>query len=314
MNRVSGAIIAVLAVALGCETYFLCCPPDKPAATYVGGRVMMSELDKELKDRYGSEVLEEIITARLIKQAIERKKISLSDAELDQWVADYKERPDAQEILASNQFDEKKLRKNLQTSVPLYYLALGNVPEADRERYFNDNKARFQELNLRHIVLSSEEEALELRDRINGEDTFMAMALVHSLDDQTTATSGALGRVTRAELLESFNPLDVDALFSLKPGDISLPVQASGGAWHLFFVRSVTTDYEHLRLRVVEELAQRKLELCLKNLRDSAKVELFFPEPATNAATGAKAKTDSAPSDKQVNGTPLPTTPTTNKH
>lgn len=281
-------IIAVLAVIAAAEAVIILKPKkDPPAAQFSGEQITMKQLDAELRRLYGPAVLQDMITDRLIDKSVAQAKITAAPDELNAWIADYKKRPDAQELLASNQLNEERLRENLSRSVPMYKLILQNVPEADRKKYFNDHKSRFEEVELRSIVLGSEAEAEELLPRIKGEDGFASLAMVHSLDPQSRDIGGSLGRVTRSELEESFDPLSVKELFAQKIGTVSKPMPASGGGWYLFYVKNRATDYDSLRLRVIEVMASERLQGFLEKLRLQADAKIFWPEKASADKSGS---------------------------
>ncbi len=293
MDRSTFTIIALSAV-VAVESFFLFRPTDDPiVAKFSGETIRSSQLDAELRELFGRDTLQDMITERLLDKAIAKAGCTVSEAELQDWIADYKKRPDAQELLASNQLDIDKLKKNLRRSVPMYKLILHNVPESERKQYFVKHASAFEEMELRGILLGSEAEADGLAGRIKGEDVFSAMALVHSLDLQTRDIGGSLGRVTRQELTESFDPLSVKELFSQKVGTLSTPMASNSGGWYLFWIKSRTTDYEHLRLRVMEVMATEKLQTFLENLRSQAGVEILLSKP--KAVSAKDKQTESKP-------------------
>lgn len=283
MNRSSLTIIGLSLVAL-VEAYFLISrPADPPVATFAGQELRQSQLDERLRQLYGERILQELITERLIDKSIAQAKVGVTPEELDSWVADYKLRPDAQELIVNHQLDESKLRENLSRSVPLYKLILAQVPESERKRYFEEHRAQFQEMELLGILLGSEAEAKNLAQRIKGEDSFAAMALVHSLDIQTRDIGGRLGRVTLAELQESFDPLSVQELMAQKVGYMSPPLASNSGGWYLFWIKSRSTEYADLRLRVIERMASERLPQFLESLRQRAEVKILLPQaPSLN--------------------------------
>ncbi len=265
-------ILAIISIVLAYRVFF---PKDPVVAQYCDKTITESELREELLKRCGEDVLGDLLTEKIVSEALEKNAISVSDEEIALWAADYRKRPDAQEIIASGQLDEVKLRNNLKTSVPLYYLAVADIPEKEREEYFKKNKSRFEEVELKHILLGSEKEAEDLSKRIKGEDSFNVMASVHSIDEKSRDCSGSLGRVTRKELEDAFGKENADAIFNLKIDELSSPFESLGGGWHLFWVKSRATDYADLKRRVIEELAQKNLQKALEKLRDEANVKIL---------------------------------------
>ena len=308
-----------LAAVLGGCAYWLY-PGDPVIATYRGGEIRHSELVNGMESEFGAEMLQEIITKRLISQAVSEHNLALSDVDLELWVDDYKQQPEVQEVLAAGQFDEAKLREHLRTTVPLYYLALLDTPETEREKYFETHRGNFEQMELSHILLGSESEARQLRERITGPDSFATMAIVHSLDERNRDFAGSLGRVTRAELEDSFGPEVAKALFKVPLNHISRPLQGVAG-WHIFLVKSRTTDYQALKRRVIAEMAQPKLGACLETLRDSSEIKVLWkappvsqpspsatasavPAPQNAPATSAAAAPPSAPANGAASAPP----------
>ena len=293
-------IIGILAAAVIGEAAVILSPDkEEDAAVFSGEKITCRELDSELRRLYGLSVLQDMITDRLIDKSVKQAGISVTSEELDAWTADYKKRPDAQELVVSNQLNEGRLRENLARSVPMYKLILKDVPESDRKKYFEEHKSRFEELELRGILLGSESEANALLPRLKGEDGFASLALVHSLDPQTRDIGGSLGRVTKNELEESFDALSVNELFSQKIGTVSKPMAASGGGWYLFYVKGRAVDYDSLRIRVIEVMAAERLQAFLERLRAQAGVKILIPESAD--AVKSKSSSDqknSTASDK----------------
>lgn len=296
MTRKQLALLFVLAVALVASAAWF--SSRRAVAVVNGETITRDDLTRELELRFGPEVLQDLVSERLISQAVRQYDVDVPPKEIDLWVADFRKRPEAQAMLATGRLSEARLRRNLATAVPLYYLALKDVPEEERKRFFRVNRDQFEELSLRHILLGSEEEASALADRIRQPADFGAMAAVHSLDPRTRAEDGYLGPTTRAELAGSFAPEDVDGLFSLKVGQMSGPLRASSGGWHLFLVEGRRVDYDSLRRRVVEVMAQQRIEPLRQSLRDSGKVEILLdmdelaganPSPASTRASSPAA-------------------------
>ncbi len=288
MNNRKVAILLGLALVLGAAATALVAGLPRPVARVNGQTISSEELSLELRERFGPEVLQDLVTERLIAQAARQYGLDVSGGEISQWVADFQQQPEARALLDSGRLTRDRLRRNLTSAVPLYYLALQDTPEEARKEYFRAHRELFEELRLRHILLGSEQEALDLRQRLQGPADFSTLASVHSLDDRTRPAGGDLGRVTRAELEESFPEAEVAALFALAPGSVSPPLQARSGGWHLFLVEGRTVDYQSLRRRVVADMASQRVDACLEALRARARVEILQPSlRATSSPSGS---------------------------
>jgi foldase protein PrsA len=277
LNRKNLLVVLVLALGVGAACAALAWHRNRPVARVDSQSISAVELSRELHERFGAEVLQDLVNQRLVARAAEEAGMTAGEAEIDAWVADFRKRPEARVLLDSGRLPEERLRRNLATVVPLYNLALQDVSEEDRKQYFRLHRSEFEELQLRHIRLGTRAEATELRQRIHSPADFLTLASVHSQDQGTRASGGDLGRVTRAELEDSFAKADVDALFSLAPNGLSEPLHSDSGSWHLFLMEGRTVHYEGLRRRVLEVMARPRLEACLEGLRAKARIEILLP-------------------------------------
>ena len=80
----------------------------------------------------------------------------------------------------------------------------------------------------RHILVSSEAEAKEIVAKLKSGADFASLAKEKSLDKASGAKGGDLGYAGRGVMVPSFE----EALFNLKSGEISAPVQSDFG-WHV---------------------------------------------------------------------------------
>jgi parvulin-like peptidyl-prolyl isomerase len=125
--------------------------------------------------------------------------------------------------------------------------------EAIKEQLTADLPRTQEQVWARHILVGSEEEALEVIDRIESGEDFATVAATTSTDG-TASTGGDLGWFPHEEMVDPF----ANAAFALEIGELSEPVESEFG-WHVIQVlghedRPLTvTEYEELRDRVLEE-------------------------------------------------------------
>lgn len=113
-----------------------------------------------------------------------------------------------------------------------------------------------RELKVRHILVASPSEASEVAAMISAEKPFEVVAAEKSIDPTNNKKGGDLGWVKAGQMVEEFD----DALFKLKPGQVSKPVQTSFG-WHIIKVEeerplergSFEADRESVRTSIAQK-------------------------------------------------------------
>lgn len=130
-----------------------------------------------------------------------------------------------------------------------------------------------REYRARHILVSSEESAQRLIERIGKGAKFEELARKESLDQNSRINDGDLGWFTPERMVRPF----AEAVVSLQPGQFTRkPVQTDYG-WHLIKLeetRSTTPPpFEEVRDRLVQVVEARKFRAHTDELLKAAKVE-----------------------------------------
>jgi len=149
-----------------------------------------------------------------------------------------------------------------------------------RQRY-EQEKARFVQPEQRlasHILIKVPEGAsaavqkaaeakaqqIAAQARAPGAD-FAALARADSEDAGSKASGGDLGLVTKGQMVKPFE----DALFAMKPGEISAPVKSQFG-WHVIQLREIKagaqTPFEQVRDQLAKEQADADREHAFNDL------------------------------------------------
>jgi peptidyl-prolyl cis-trans isomerase D len=153
--------------------------------------------------------------------------------------------------------------------------------EASLRQRYEQEKARFVQPEQRlasHILVKVPEGAsaaaqkaaeakaqqLAAQARQPGAD-FAALARADSEDTGSKAGGGDLGWVTKGQMVKPFE----DALFAMKPGDVSAPVKSQFG-WHVIQLREVKagaqTPFEQVRDQLAKEQADADREHAFNDL------------------------------------------------
>jgi DNA-directed RNA polymerase subunit beta' len=90
-------------------------------------------------------------------------------------------------------------------------------------------------MRLRHIMVSGEDAAREIVDKLNAGDSFISLVEAHS-ESADKRYDGDIGLVNQSDLSEYFkmDAADAAAIFALKPGEASNIIMSNDLSFHLF--------------------------------------------------------------------------------
>lgn len=179
-----------------------------------------------------------------------------------------------------------------------------NVVYSDAEAlaYYRKNVAQYRlqaEKRLSHILVATKAEATAIRGQATA-DNFGQLARERSIDPAAKSSGGDLGAVNSAGLI----PEVAKTAKSLKPGQISAPVQSQFG-WHILLVRDIqarTKTFDEVKKQILSQeldvkraaALQRWTDTVVKKEQDLAKylnVKVTPDKPATTTAATAPTTT-----------------------
>ena len=188
--------------------------------------------------------------AVLVSQDVARRNLQVADKTvrdgLDRFIAQrYPEGGRTQFIQALGNYGISEddvlaeFRRLLETR-SLFQAVTADVTVSDDQvrTAFEERKQQLsvpERRKLRHLVVKTEDEAKQALARINGPETFEAVAKAVSLDPSTKDKGGELGTPSRAQLDPAFGT----AAFEAPEGSTFGPVQTKNG-WHVGVVEDVT--------------------------------------------------------------------------
>ncbi|MEA4931066.1 MAG: peptidylprolyl isomerase, partial [Anaerolineaceae bacterium] len=115
----------------------------------------------------------------------------------------------------------------------------------------------------RHILVSTEEEANTVLEKLNAGEDWATLAATYSIDTSNKDNGGDLGWFGRGVMIQEFE----DAAFALTDiGQVSDPVKTSEG-WHI--IQLVGKSTNPLTADAFSQLKETTFTNWLKDLRDS---------------------------------------------
>lgn len=249
-------VVAALAAGPACESV-------APYAAIVDGeRISKTALDNELKAILGNpeylasleqaqagrglavrgrgngtvdaafvaQVLTRRIYLELIHQEVVRRKLRLSDAELDRARQDLTESLGGDKVL--KKFDsgyiDEIVRSSAEVNVLQQALAGKGVSDADVEKFYADNQEQYARTCVSHILVETKAQADSVRTRLAAGGDFAQIAAAESKDTGSAAQGGSLDCLTATETASFVAPFR-DAIPKLAVNEVSVPVETQFG-------------------------------------------------------------------------------------
>ena len=218
----------------------------------------MNELPPEIQSQpfmsYYEELLERVIDIKLIAQ--EGKKINLEKEPSVKAAIDF-----VTEKVLMQAFLSKYVQKNIsEESVKASY-----------NNYIADETSR-EEIKASHILLDTQNEAVEVIKMLNNGDDFAEVAKNKSTGP-SGPSGGDLGWFKRGQMVPPFE----NAAFSLGQNEISQkPIRTQFG-WHVIkvFEKRIpqAPSYENMKNNLIQDLERKIVSKKIQDLRNNALIE-----------------------------------------
>lgn len=156
------------------------------------------------------------------------------------------------------------------------------------------------EYKARHILVKTEDEAKKIIEQLDKGKDFAELAKKNTTDPSGKDSGGDLGWFGAKQMVAPFS----EAVANLEKGKYTkAPVQTQFG-WHVILREDsreqTPPPFDSVKEQLKPMVQRAKIEAMLKSLRDSAKVEVLYTEPApapapVAPATPAPAAAEQAP-------------------
>lgn len=250
-------------------------------ATVGTKNITIGEVEEQLIQKYGNQQLNQMIDQEVIRAEAETQGIVVSESEIQQELERMQQGYDSEsqfyELMKEQLgFTPEALKKDVYNKLLGDKITIQGIVITDQEveAYMLAHQEEFKprvQLKLQHIVSANREQAQRALDDLAKGQSFAQVARERSLDDATRDSGGDLGWLDDDDPF--IHPAVMKAAISLKPGEVSKPVEADG---RYVIVRVADRkeqskgSQEVLREQVRKELALREappLKETLENLR-----------------------------------------------
>ena len=286
-------------------------PDQKVIAVLNGEKVYAGDFQRFLGSAQGEltedpspiptrELFNDFITNRLLLQEAKKEGLTVGEAELQQYVAEWTPRDQAAGSDLKDNVYEYLLSQKL-----LKQKALSGLEVSLRELqvYYEEHIEEFNvgdQAHVLEILTATREEAEQVRARLKDGDVtqFKETAQAESLG-VTASSGGDLGTFERGELPEEFEKV----IFSLKPGEISQPFR-SGHGFHIFaleeWIPAHAQKFYEVRDHIFETLIavkeREKVKEYTDQLMHNASLRVLDPDLALETVEN---RTDEKTMDKR---------------
>ncbi len=248
------------------------------------GKILARVNDQVLTLEEFNQQFEKIKTPRRMRSP----RPEIREGMVEQWIAnelllqEAKRRgihksPDLMEKL-----EEVKERMITQTLIQ-EEMTKAEVSDEEVAEYFERYRSRFsipEMIRIKHILVKTEEEAKEIRERLNKGEEFEELAREKSTDTRTKERGGDLGFIDRRRHQRRFGPSFINAAFSLEKGEVSEPIRSPLG-YHLIKLEEKREagqqTLDQVRERVERgALSEKKMKTrqeFIESLRNKAQIE-----------------------------------------
>ncbi len=259
---------------------------------YAAGYDMSQITEDSQKDYLASLMLEQMIADELVKQYCEKEKLdvfsetheedlkSFLKSVKDNAGAEMKEQGISNETLTSfyeSQYYAKAMYDDLKEGV--------TDLDAQAEAYYNANPSLFTSSDLSltasHILVKTEEEAKDVKAKLDGGADFATLAKEKSTDPGSKDKGGELGSFKEGDMVAEF----WEASKALKVGEISEPVKSSFG-YHIIKLtarkEAGLSSFADSKAQAEDYIINQKYQEELEKLKKEIKVEYLDKKEVKN--------------------------------
>ncbi|MDM5187468.1 peptidylprolyl isomerase PrsA [Bacillus sp. DX4.1] len=242
--------LLIATAALGTLMLSACGPKDssEAIATSKVSTITKGDFDKQLKDRYGKDMLYEMMAQDVIT-----KKYKVSDDEVDKEVKKLKDQAgdQFQMVLDSNNLkDENDLKNQIRFKLAINEAIKKSITD-------KDVKANYKpEIKASHILVNDEKTANDIKKQLDEGASFEELAKQHSQDPGSKENGGDLGYFGPGKMVSEFE----EAAYKLNVGEISKPVKSANG-YHIIKLtdKKELKPYDEVKDSIRKNLEKQRL-------------------------------------------------------
>lgn len=217
-------------------------------ATATDSTITKNDFEKQLKDRYGKDMLYEMMAQDVIT-----KKYKVSDDDVVKEVQKAKNQYGDQfrNVLKNNGLkDEADFKNQIKFKLAMNEAIKKSITEKDVKDHYKP------EIKASHILVSDENEAKEIKKKLDAGASFEELAKQESQDLLSKEKGGDLGYFNSGKMAPEFET----AAYKLKVGQISNPVTSPNG-YHIIKLtdKKDLKPYDEVKDSIRKHLEEERL-------------------------------------------------------
>ncbi|RAS96028.1 peptidylprolyl isomerase [Bacillus cereus] len=217
-------------------------------ATATDSTITKSDFEKQLKDRYGKDMLYEMMAQNVIT-----KKYKVSDDDVDKELQKAKNQYGDQfkNVLKNNGLkDEADFKNQIKFKLAMNEAIKKSITEKDVKDHYKP------EIKASHILVSDENEAKEIKKKLDAGASFEELAKQESQDLLSKEKGGDLGYFNSGRMAPEFET----AAYKLKVGQISNPVTSPNG-YHIIKLtdKKALKPYDEVKDSIRKNLEEERI-------------------------------------------------------
>ncbi len=285
-------LIVLLAAAVIVLSVMLVRQPGQVVARVNGEPIMQDELFEVMYAQGGQEMLDQLITRKLLLQFAESEDITVSEEELEAEIKSVidesfqGEQEQFEMVLEQYGISLDAFKEDARLNLLVRKIAMENIDTSEENvrQFFEDRSHLFaqeEEIEARHILVESESEAEEVLAVIEEGEDFASLAAEYSIDSSTQEDGGYLGYFSRGMMVDAFE----EEAFSLEIGEIGGPVETNFGFHIIEVLDKVEAEdavYEDISEQVketmVEENVSPVINELVQSLYEEAEIEYILEQ------------------------------------
>ncbi|MDQ0233301.1 peptidyl-prolyl cis-trans isomerase [Metabacillus malikii] len=227
-----------------------------------------------LEERYGKEILTELINKEVVMQLAEEHQIKVSEEDIEREFAVYQAMNNSK---GEGQLDVDEIHEQIRYSILLEELLTKDVSVSEQElkEFYEMNKDSYSiedSYHLAHIVVETKEAANHIIKELENGSSFDVLALEKSTDEFTAHSGGDIGFVS--EKNDFIPKAYIDSAHELSSGEWSKPIRVDTGYAILFLHKK----QEGKSYSYGEVKSQIRRQIALEQMQGNVTVEPLWNE------------------------------------